>query len=289
LIVEDSAAADLSGVDLVFSALPSAAAVEIEPKYAQTTGVISTSSAFRMENDTPILLGPVNAQHAELLEFQQQNRGWRGFLAPKPNCVVAGLATTLRPILRKFGVRRVTVTTMQAISGAGLSPGVKAMDMLDNIIPHIPREEEKVEKEPKKILGELADGRIEPASFRVSATCTRVPVLNGHLMSVSVQTRRPVRVETAREAFRGFAADRTAWDLPSFPTRMITVVDEQSRPQPRLDRDRDGGMTVTVGRLRSGEPDRLRYVGLVHNTQLGAAKGAVLTAEYLVSRFLGWR
>ncbi len=288
MVVEDSAHFDPAAADLLFSALPSAPAQKLEAQYARSTPVVSTSSAFRMEPDTPILLGGVNTEHTGLLETQQRNRCWKGFVAPKPNCAVAGLATTLAPLRDTFGLRSAVVTTMQAVSGAGLSPGVRAFDVLGNIIPYIPREEQKVACEPRKILGRMDDGRIELASFSVDATCTRVPVLDGHLMSVYVRTERPISPGEARRAFESFGRDAPTRGLPSSPKRTITVCENEAGPQPRLDRDREGGMTVTVGRLRSGGAEGLRYLCLVHNTKLGAAKGAVLTAEYLASRFLRW-
>lgn len=291
LVIQDSRDMDPGAVDLVFSALPSSSAGPLEARYARTTPVVSTSSAFREEEDTPLLLGPVNPGHADLLTIQGRGRGWKGFVAPKPNCAVAGLAMTLKPLLDRFGIEEVVVTTLQAVSGAGRSPGVCAMDIIDNVIPYIPGEEAKVEEEPLKILGTLVRDRIRPAAFAISAACTRVPVFDGHLVSASVRTSRPATATDAGSAMDTFGRESTDPSLPSSPSTSIAVTHDPFRPQPRLDRDRDGGMAVTVGRLREDRraDGALKYVALVHNTGLGAAGGAVYTAEHLVKHHLGWR
>ncbi len=291
LTVQDSRDMDPEEVELIFSALPSSSGAALEALYAQTTPVVSTSSAFRGEEDTPLLLGPVNPGHTRLLSIQGQRRGWKGFVAPKPNCAVAGLVTTLKPLLDLFGIEEVVVTTLQAVSGAGRSPGVCAMDIIDNVIPYIPGEEGKIEKEPQKILGALVGDRVRAADFPISATCTRVPVFDGHLISASVLTHRPADAGDAGEAMETFGRTLVDPRLPSSPPTFLTVTDDPFRPQPRLDRDRGLGMTVTVGRLRADRraDGALKYVALVHNTALGAAGGAVYTAEHLVKHHLGWR
>lgn len=284
LIVEDAAELDLSDIDLVFAAVESDAARELEPVYAKTTPVVSTASAFRYEEDTPIMVAGVNMDHAELIRVQQQRRGWKGFIVPIPNCTVTGLVITLKPILDTVGIDYVLVTTMQALSGAGRSPGVLGLDIIDNIIPFIPNEEGKVEREGQKILGKLAGERIEPAPIPVSATCTRVPVLEGHTEAVFVATKRRADIGEIAEAMRSFGKEFLELGLPSAPDRLIYVHDDVYRPQPRLDRDRGNGMVTTVGRLRPDHvlPNGLKYVLVTHNTKMGAARGAVLTAEYLV-------
>lgn len=272
---------EASSVDVVFSAIESDPARELEPRWAATRPVISTASAYRYEEDVPLLIPGVNLTHAPLLRVQQRNRGWRGFVAPIPNCTTTGLAIALAPLHQHAGAEKVAMTSMQGISGAGRSPGVVALDILDNVVPYIPGEEEKVAKETSKILGALGKNGIDPAPIVVSATCTRAAVLEGHTETVSVSLARPCSPEEAAATMRAYVGGIE--DLPSAPRRMLTVHDDPFRPQPRLDRDADGGMTTSVGRLR---PDALwkhglRFVLVSHNTKFGAAKGAVLLAEAL--------
>jgi aspartate-semialdehyde dehydrogenase len=246
--------------------------------------VVSTAAAFRYEPDVPIVLPGVNmASHLSLIEEQKRRRGWKGFVLPLPNCTTVGLAISLKPLLDGFGLARVLMTSMQGISGAGRSPGVVALDILDNLIPYIPKEEEKVALETGKILGTLGEGGIAPHPAPVGATCTRAAVLEGHTLAVVVETERPCTPAAAAEAMRAFRGDYGGLDLPSAPAHPILVHDDPFRPQPRLDRDAEGGMATSVGRLRA-EPalaNGLKYVALSHNTKMGAAAGAVLVAEYL--------
>jgi aspartate-semialdehyde dehydrogenase len=276
---------DLTGVDLVFSAVESDAARTLEPRYAKTTPVLSTASAFRYEDDVPILVPGINPAHAALIDRQRRGRGWRGFIVPLPNCTTMGLVMTLRPLLDRFGVQRVLMTSMQGLSGAGRSPGVLALDVLDNVIPHIPGEEEKVVRETGKVLGQLGEGGVVPAPFPVSATCTRAAVSEGHTEAVVVSLGAPARPAEVAAALRDFEGGLRGLDLPSAPRRLITVHDDPFRPQPRLDRDADGGMTTSVGRIRADPAleHGVKYVLVSHNTKMGAAKGAVLTAEWLVA------
>ncbi|TMA65612.1 MAG: aspartate-semialdehyde dehydrogenase [Deltaproteobacteria bacterium] len=284
LPLEDAAQLDAGRVDLVFAAVESEAARELEPIYARAVPVVSTAAAFRYEPDVPIALPGINlAAHLPLLEQQRRRRGWKGFVLPLPNCTTVGLAISLKPLLDGFGLERVLMTSMQGLSGAGRSPGVIALDILDNLIPYIPKEEEKVATETAKILGRLGEGGIEPHPAPVGATCTRAAVLEGHTIAVTVATTRPCSPSAAAEAMRAFRPDYAGLDLPSAPAHAIIVHDDPFRPQPRLDRDAEGGMATSVGRLRA-EPavERgLKYVALSHNTRMGAAKGAVLAAEYL--------
>jgi aspartate-semialdehyde dehydrogenase len=286
LPVEHAERLDLAGIDVVFTAVESDAARELEPRYARTTPVFSTASAFRYEPDVPILVPGVNGAHAALLDRQRRARGWAGFVAPLPNCTTMGLVMTLRPLLDRFGVQRAIMTSLQGLSGAGRSPGVIGLDIMDNVIPFIPGEEEKVTRETGKILGTLDEGRgIVPAAFPVSATCTRVAVVEGHTEAVTVSLGEPATVADVAEAFRSFGDGLTRLGLPSAPRRLITVLDDPFRPQPRLDRDADGGMTTSVGRIRVDPAleHGVRYVLVSHNTRMGAAKGAVLTAEWLIA------
>lgn len=274
----------LDELDLVFSMLPTGAARDLEARCAQVLPVLSTAAAYRMEPDTPLMIPGVNVDHAELLATQSKARGWKGFVAPGPNCTTIGLAVTLAPLQAAFGVTSATLTSMQALSGAGRAATELVDAITDNILVHIPGEEQKVEQEAGKILGAPRKGAIVPADFPVSATCTRVAVSHGHTLCVSVGLGNPATPDAVIAAWR--AADPfSGRPLPSAPQHWIEVRDEPDRPQPRLDRDAGGGMTTVVGRVR---PDAvsggIKYVVLSHNAVLGAAGGAVLLAEDLVDR-----
>lgn len=274
---------DATTVDIVFTATESDAAKILEPRYAQTTPVISTASAFRYQDDVPILLPGVNDDHVQLLKKQQENRGWKGFVTPIPNCTTTGLAMTLKPIYDAFGIKSVVMTSMQAMSGAGRRGGVLGMDATENVIPYIPGEEEKVQRETQKILGALQNGAIASAKFPISATCTRVAVLDGHTEAVYVATDRACSAEDVAQAMREF--DGGLKGLPSAPQPVILVQDDPFRPQPRRDRNNGGGMTTTVGRLREERAlsdNGVKYVLVSHNTKMGAARGAILVAEMLM-------
>jgi aspartate-semialdehyde dehydrogenase len=282
--VEDASRFDAAGVDLVFTAVESDAAAELEPRYAKTTPVVSTASAFRYERDVPIFIPGVNLDHDRLIPIQKRNRGWKGFVTPVPNCTTTGLAMTLKPIHDAFGIRQVIMTSLQACSGAGRSPGVMALDIVDNVVPYIPKEEEKVERETQKILGIVGGDTVTPATFPVSATCTRVPVLEAHTEAVYVSMAKAATVDEVKDALRSYGSDFAGLGLPSCPSRLIDVSDDPFRPQPRLDRDREGGMLTSVGRVRADHAlsNGIKYMLVSHNTKMGAAKGAMLVAEYLV-------
>lgn len=277
---------DPTKYDLIFTALESEEAKNIEPRLALETPVISTAAAFRYENDVPILIPGINDDHSSLLEIQKRNRNWRGFIAPLPNCTTTGMAITLRPIMDHFTVQKVFMTSMQALSGAGRSPGVAALDIMDNIIPYIPKEEEKVQVETKKILGKINQNAISAAEIRVSCTCTRVPVLDGHTESVFVETKEPVTPEEVKKLMLDYSKSVTIRDLPSAPRDYIIVHDDPTRPQPRIDREINDGMTTVVGRLRKDTAFKngIKYVLLSHNEKMGSARGAVLLAELLRSK-----
>ncbi|MEN6488960.1 MAG: aspartate-semialdehyde dehydrogenase [Smithella sp.] len=286
--VEDASSFDPTSVDIIFSTMDAGPAKELEPKYAKTTPVISTASAFRYESDTPILVGGVNMDHAALLAVQQKNRGWKGFISPKSNCTIAGLVVSLKPIQDAFGVKQVVMTSLQAMSGAGRTPGLSAMDMMENVVPYIAGEEPKVETEPQKILGKFTGETITHAPFGITATCTRVPVIDGHLVCAFVQTEKPCTPEDVKKVMMNYGKEFAELALPSSPAHLIDVTDDPFRPQPRMDRDKGGGMTVTVGRIRKDPilENGIKYVCLAHNTKLGAAKGALQTAEYLAKNYL---
>ncbi len=277
---------NVAELDLVFSAVESNAARDIETKFAKDIPVISTSSAYRYEDDVPILIPGINDEQAELLEVQKKNRGWKGWVAPLPNCTTTGLAITMKPLYEKYGAKKVMMTSMQAISGGGRSPGVSAMDVTDNIIPYIPNEENKVRIETKKILGKLKDGKIEPADIRVSCTCTRVPVIDGHTESVFVETEKEVDPKNAKETYEQYNKEISVAGLPSAPKDYYVVHEDPTRPQPRIERQVGGGMTTTIGRLEKEElfDHGLKYMLFSHNKKMGSAKGAVLLAEMLYKK-----
>ena len=267
---------------LVFSALDAGPAREIEPAFASIGHiVVSNASAFRMTGDVPLLLPEVNADHAQLAE-KQAARGWKGRIYTNGNCSAITLLLALAPVERAFGLKNVLVTTMQAISGAGY-PGVPAMDILGNVIPYIKNEEEKLEEETQRVLGVYRDGRIIPGSFGVSAQCNRVPVLDGHTQCVSVELVKKASLEEMREAWTNFRGAVQGRDLPSAPAHPVVFRDEIDRPQPRLDVERGGGMTVFVGRARKCPILDYKFVALGHNTVRGAAGAALLNAELVKS------
>ena len=282
--VEDAMKLDATKVDLVFTAVESDAAKELEPRYAKTTPVVSTASAFRYEKDVPIFIPGVNEDHDQLIAVQKKNRGWKGFVTPVPNCTTMGLAMTLKPLHDAFGVMQVIMTSMQAMSGAGRSPGVIGLDILDNVVPYIPKEEEKVEMETQKILGTIVKGQVSVAGFPVSATCTRVAVMEGHTEAVYVSLAKHATVDDVKKVMNEHGKAFCKLKLPSCPPRLIEVSDDPFRPQPRLDRDREGGMVTSVGRVRADHalPNGIKYVLVSHNTKMGAAKGGMLVAEYLI-------
>lgn len=267
--------------DIVFSSLPSSVARETEEAFARAGyPVITNSSSYRMDEDVPLLIPEINHEHIGLIEVQQQKRGFgKGFIVTNPNCAVASFAPPLAALDRSFGIESAIVTTLQAISGAGY-PGVSAMDITDNVIPYIAGEEPKVEIEAQKILGKFANGAIEKSDFALSAQCFRVNVLDGHTASVRVNLKKSSTLEEVLDAIATFPG----LDLYSAPERFMEISEEPSRPQPRLDRDRGNGMTITVGRVFPDNVFQYRFVSLSHNTVRGAAGSAILNAELLVDK-----
>lgn len=267
---------------LVFSAMDASVATEIEQEFARAGHwVVSNSRNHRMDADVPLLIPEINADHLKVIPAQQQARGWSGAIVTNPNCSTIVLAMSLAP-LKPFGIRRVVATTLQAISGAGY-PGVASMDINANVIPYIGGEEEKMQQETQKILGDRAGDRLAPLAARVSAHCNRVPVLDGHTVATSVELERtpsPADALAAIRAWRGLPQER---QLPSAPAEPVQYLEAADRPQPRRDAERDRGMAVFVGRLRECPVFGLKYVALGHNTIRGAAGAAVLNAELMVS------
>ena len=262
------------GLPLAFSALDTQAAATIEPLWAGAGSVVVTNaSPFRLAPDVPLVIPEVNAEHLELLAEQRKRRGWRGAIVANPNCTTTGLALVLAPLHRAFGVDRLFVSTMQAISGAGW-PGVAALDIVGNVIPYIPGEEEKVEQETRKLLG---------SSTIISAHTNRVPVIDGHTETVSIGFANRVSPETVATTLAAWQASDLVRALPSTPAGPILVDTRPDRPQPRLDLDQGGGMSVTVGRIRPCPLLDVRLVLLSHNTVRGAAGATIQNAELLVS------
>lgn len=268
---------------LVFSALPAEVAHEVEPQFAQAGYVVCTNaSAYRAVDDVPLLIPEVNADHVALIAQQRMARHWSGFIVASPNCTITGVALPLKPLDVAFGVRKVFMTSMQAISGAGY-PGVAALDILDNVIPYIAGEEEKFGPELRKMLGRVVDGHCVDADIILSAHANRVPVFDGHTVSLSVGLAHPATVDDVIAALRDFRGAEAARGLPSAPAHPLVVRTEPDRPQPRRDRDAGGGMAISVGRVRPCPLLDIRMTTVSHNTLRGAASGSILNAELLVA------
>jgi aspartate-semialdehyde dehydrogenase len=287
LTLDPADAMKTEGLSLIFSAVESEPAKTLEPHYAKTLPVISAASAFRYETDVPLILPQINPSHLELVRVQQRKRGTRGFILPMPNCTTTGLAIALKPIADAFGLERVLMTSMQAVSGAGRSPGVAALDITDNLIPYVPNEEEKVARETGKILGKLDGEGIAAHPSPVSCTCTRIAVLDGHTGAVFASLERVATVSDLERVLAEYRCPEVD-ALPSAPKHWIAVHRDPYRPQPRLDREAGAGMTTSVGRLRLDPAlkNGIKLVWVSHNTKMGAAKGAILLAELCKARGL---
>lgn len=269
---------------LVFSALPSKTAGAIEERLAAAGHLVCTNASdHRMDPDVALLIPEVNPDHLELIAVQRRRRGWSGAIVANPNCTATGPTMALRPLHDAFGVTKVMLMSMQALSGAGY-PGVPSYDAIDNVIPYIGGEEPKVETEPQKMLGSLADGAVLPAPFVLSAHCNRVPVLEGHLECLSVAFARRPSLDELTAVLRGFRALPQELGLPSAPPQPIIVRDEPDRPQTRRDRDAGRGMSTVVGRLRVCPILEYKFVCLSHNTIRGAAGGSLLNAELMYAQ-----
>lgn len=273
-------AEELSDSDIYFSALPHESAKLLEEKLAsEGKGVLSNVAVNRMKADVPLMVPEVNPEHAELINIQRKNRGGSGFIVTNPNCSTIPLTIVLKA-LEKFNPEKVLVTTMQAISGAGY-PGVPSLDMIDNIVPFIAAEEEKIQTESLKILGSFSGKDIENANIAVSASCNRCPVRDGHLESVSIKFGEQTSVEKVIEALKNFKAEPQRLELPTAPHPAIIVMEQQNRPQPVKDRLNGNGMAITVGRVRECNVLDIKLTVLGHNTIRGAAGASVLNAELL--------
>lgn len=271
---------------LAFSSLPSEVAGDIEGRLAaQGTAVVSNTATHRMDADVPLIIPEVNPDHLEIIKTQQANRGWKGFITTNSNCSTMHLALTLKPLQDAFGLNKVLVTTLQAVSGAGY-PGVPSLDMIDNIVPYIGGEEEKMESEAMKMLGGFAGGSFQNADFVLSAHCNRVPVRDGHTECASVELGSNPSPEDVIEVFESFRGLPQELELPSAPKRPIVYRREDNRPQPAFDRDTERGMASVVGRVRPCPVLGTKYVLLGHNTVRGAAGAGVLNAELLKEKGL---
>ena len=269
--------------DLVFSSLPGEIARETEGSFAAAGyPVISNSSAFRMDEDVPLLIPEVNHEHIGLLKQQRNKYPKGGFIVTNPNCSTIMIALALAPLHAAFGVESCVATTLQALSGAGY-PGVASLDIIDNVLPFIGGEEEKIETETVKILGRFNDSRIDVAPMAVSAQCHRVNVSDGHMAAVRVKFARKPSLEDLRDALTSFRSLPQELGLHSSPATPIVIRDEENRPQPKLDRDAGKGMTITAGRIKPDSVLDYRFVVLSHNTIRGAAGAAILNAELLVA------
>jgi aspartate-semialdehyde dehydrogenase len=274
--------AKAGNVDFVFSALPGSLAGPVESEFAALYPVFSKASAHRMDHDVPLMIPEVNPDHAALIQVQRRARGWKGFISTDPNCSTIQLAITLKPLMQ-FGLSKVMVSTMQALSGAGY-PGVSSLDIIDNVVPFISGEEDKMESEPQKILGSFDGNKICPAEFVLSSSCHRVNVIDGHLESVFVKLDDNPTLEEIKKAFMNFRGEPQKLKLPSAPETPIVVRKEQNRPQPRYDRDEGNGMSVVVGRIRKDPIMTAKYMCLGHNTIRGAAGAGILSAELMVTK-----
>jgi len=275
-VTETTPAAIPDDVDVLFSSLPSSVGREVEPALCEAGYVVSSNASNdRTADDVPLTVPEVNAAHIDLIEVQRDERGWDGALVKNPNC---STITVLAPLsaLDAFGLERVNVATLQAVSGAGYA-GVASMEIIDNAIPHIAGEEEKIERESRKLLGEFDGAEIDWHDARVEASCNRIPTLDGHLENVWADTAESVTPEEAAEAMRSYPS----MELPSSPEQLIYVFDEPDRPQPRLDRTRENGMAITAGGLRE-TAGGVQFNCLAHNTLRGAAGASVLNGELLI-------
>ena len=275
---------------IVFSALPREAALQCEPQFAAAGHIVcSNASAYRMAADVPLVLPDVNAEHIDLIAAQREARGWSsGALIANSNCTTMPVVMALAP-LQQFGIEAVSMVSQQAISGAGY-PGVSALDILDNIIPFVPGDEDKMTSETLKILGRYMGSAIEPQHFAASATCTRVPVIDGHMVSISVTLRDKPSLGAIIDAWRSFQPGEQVRELPMTPAQSVVYLSAQDRPQTRRDRMLGGGMATSIGRLRECPVMGYKFVAMAHNTIRGAAGSSIQNAELLVKRgyLQGW-
>lgn len=278
-----SATGDSLPARIVFSALPSKVAQQVEPLMAQAGYIVcSNAAAFRQDPVVPLIIPEVNADHLTLLEQQRVEKGWPGLIVTSPNCTTTGLVMPLKPLHDAFGIEKLLVTTLQAVSGAGY-PGVPYLDIVDNIIPNIPGEAEKIQQETRLLLGRIVAGQRSPADMQLSVQTNRVPVIDGHTVNMAIKFNRHPSPEEAAGVMAAYRGSAAVTGLPSAPQAPILVRSEVNRPQPRRDRDAAAGMSVTVGSIQPCPILDLRMISVVHNTLRGAASGSILNAELLVA------
>lgn len=280
----------VENAEIVFSALPSGVAQEVEPAMAEAGHIVaSNASSYRMESDVPLMIPEINPDHLSLLDRQREERGWDGAIVTNPNCTTIIFLLALEPLVEEFGVNRAFATSMQALSGAGYG-GVKSMEIEDNLIPHIPKEEWKTENEPLKILGKFKDGEIEKAELKISASCNRVTVLDGHTISTFLELGEEASPEDVMEAMRNFRADPQNLELPTAPEEPVIVTEKPDRPQPRFARHAGSvpGMSVVVGRIQEDPAlkNGVRFLVSGNNAIRGAAGASVLNAELMKAKDL---
>lgn len=288
IVVCDTTPQDMDNdVDIVFSSIPTELAGKIEKEFAKDYVVASNASAHRMKKNIPLVIPEVNPQYLDMVEAQQKENNWDGFIVTNPNCSTIALTLTLKPLVDNFDVKSIRVSTMQAISGAGYN-GVPSMAIVDNLVPYIGSEEEKMESETLHLLGNFEDGEVKPADFNLSASCHRVPVIDGHTEAVFVELGDEFEIEDIKSKMSNFKALPQELGLFSAPENPVIVKEEDDRPQPRMDRDASGGMAVTVGRVRKDEnfDNSFKYVLVGHNTIRGAAGASVLNAELINDKIL---
>ena len=285
IVVKECAPENFSDINFVFSGLDSSVAGDIELAFAKSgIPVISNAKNFRTDPTVPLLIPEVNPDHIQLIDTQTFTDDRSGWIVTNPNCVAVPLTTSLKPLHDHYGIKSVILTSMQAVSGAGY-PGVPSLDILGNVIPHIGGEESKIHAEPLKLLGTLNDGKLTHASFPVQATATRVPVINGHMLSVTVElTNKPGSEDEVIEHYKTWQSPIKELDLPSAPDFPIYYYDNPFYPQPRLHADSERGMRTSVGKMRTSNVLDLSYIAMAHNTVRGAAGGAILNAELLVRK-----
>ncbi len=276
---------EFKGIDFVFSGLDSSAAFEIEGAFAKAgIPVISNAKNYRMDETVPLLVPEVNPEHIELIKNQKFTNNGSGWIVTNPNCVAVPLSMALKPLHDTFGIETVILTTMQAVSGAGY-PGVASLDILGNVVPFISGEESKIKPETQKLLANFEDGKLNSPEIKLQATATRIPTINGHMLSATVKLRQsPSDLEEIKKTFLNWKNPIAKLDLPSSPEQVILVHEEDRYPQPRLHADQEGGMQLHIGRLRISEVFDISFVAMAHNTIRGAAGGAILNAELLVKK-----
>ena len=286
-VVETDPAKMDKDVEIVFSSLPTDFAATVEPAYAKDFVVASNASAMRMKKDIPLVIPEVNPNFLDMIDAQQKNNDWDGFIVTNPNCSTIALTLTLKPIYDNFNINRIYVSTMQAISGAGYN-GVPSMAIVDNLVPYIGGEEEKMESESLYLLGDLDGDDVKPANFSLSASCHRVAVVDGHTEAVFIELDEEADIDKIKNKMANFKGLPQELDLYSAPENPVIVKEEIDRPQPRLDRNTSGGMAATVGRVRKDNAfdNSFKYVLVGHNTVRGAAGASILNAELINKQIL---